>query len=147
METETWMLIYRSKATEDIDTELLAEIEEASSRNNRERGVTGILVANRRAFLQLLEGDREDVGHVFQRIVKDARHSEIEIICFNRVAERSFEDWAMKGVGVGLMGRIIGQRLMDKYGEQDGDLVLPTDKFRAFALLHDLAFHLRSDEL
>jgi len=140
-------LIYRSQAIEDIDGDLLADIEESSARNNSEEDVTGILVASKRAFLQVLEGDRANLSRVFRRIARDERHEEIELVSFDEVSERDFQDWNMKGVGVGLMGRILGHKLKQKYGEKDGDLDLPTDKHRAFALLHDVAFHLRGGEL
>ena len=140
-------IIYISKSTELITDKLIKSIEISSAKNNKELDVTGILVATKTEFMQVLEGELENVNRVFMNICRDERHSDIQIISFDNISKRQFEDWSMKGIGLGLLGRIINQRLIAKYGKKDSDLDLPIDGRKAFALLYDVAYFLKSDEI
>jgi hypothetical protein len=140
-------LIYKSQYSEPITQKLLQSIEAASVKNNEAVGVTGILIGNKTGFMQVLEGENQVVNQLFHRICMDERHQAIELISFDQIVERQFSSWSMKCVAVGLMGRIIAQRLKQKYGESEADLVLPSDSHKAFALLYDLAFLLKSGEI
>jgi hypothetical protein len=57
----------------------LAKILSASNRNNKPGNITGALVFDDLWFLQVLEGDREDVWHTFERIKDDERHSRVTL--------------------------------------------------------------------
>jgi len=139
-------LIYKSKYEKPINQEIIESIEGASQKNNERLGITGMLIGNKSGFMQVLEGDVDAVAHVFNNICKDNRHSNIKLVSYDLIPQRAFPDWAMKCVAIGLMGRILAQRLKQKYGEQDSDLVLPSDGHKAFALLFDLAFLLKNNE-
>ena len=140
-------LIYRSSYQETLTLALVKNIEDVSQENNNKLGITGFLVGNKSGFMQVLEGEEGKVNSVFQNICSDNRHGDIEIISYSRILERAFPEWAMKCVSLGLVGRILGQRLKDKYGEQDGDIVLPSDGHKAFSMLFDLSFILKKGEI
>lgn len=46
-------------------------------------------------FLQLLEGEKETVENLFEKIKDDKRHSNIVLIVKEKVEERLFSDWSM----------------------------------------------------
>ncbi|MEO0462581.1 MAG: BLUF domain-containing protein [Pseudomonadota bacterium] len=71
---------------------------ESSARNNPARGVTGLLLYNGRNFLQLLEGEEQELVSLMLRINQDPRHSGVSVIDCRVVEERSCSDWAMKRV-------------------------------------------------
>jgi len=74
---------------------VLTAILRASLRNNDAAGVTGMLLAHPRHFLQVLEGTAEAVMSIYERIVQDERHTDIRLLGVNRAERRQFADWAM----------------------------------------------------
>lgn len=91
-------LIYASRWSDPtrMDTaEMVADIVAASARNNRLRGVTGLLLFHRGWFLQVLEGPLEAVDDAFDRIRRDDRHTDIRTVADLPIAARAFGDWTM----------------------------------------------------
>jgi hypothetical protein len=87
-------LIYVSTARsgEAID---LDDILARSRRNNRRDGITGLLHAKGRRFLQALEGDSGKVEAAYARIATDPRHFALVVLSRRMVETREFGDWAM----------------------------------------------------
>ena len=69
-----------------------------SARNNPARGITGLLLFNGRNFLQLLEGEEEEVAGLMATITADPRHAGVSVLDRRGIAERACPDWAMKRV-------------------------------------------------
>ena len=82
-----------SLSREEVDAIL-----EASARNNPAPGITGLLLYNGRNFLQLLEGEVEDIEALMERISADSRHTGVSILHIGTIAARVCPDWAMKRV-------------------------------------------------
>ncbi len=125
---------------------LVKSIEERSKDNNTSLGVTGILVASRNEFLQVLEGPIESVNQVYNKIVCDTRHADITLLSYELAGGRIFEDWSMKCVTMGILGRWIDQNLRRKYGETDAGFNIPRDAQTAFALLYDVRSFLKGTQ-
>lgn len=94
-------LCYISSARGTIDDRLLDGILTVSRRNNRAAGVTGILLAGPRRFLQLLEGDDAAVRATYQRIARDPRHFACVVIDEKQIGHRQFGEWDMGVVAPG----------------------------------------------
>lgn len=62
---------------------------------NQPINVTGALVYDRGHFLQVLEGDRENVGRIMERVMRDDRHRNIRLADFSEINERRFNQWSM----------------------------------------------------
>jgi hypothetical protein len=88
-------LVYVSTARQPITDDLLGAILSSSRRNNARDGVTGLLVAGRRRFLQALEGPEQAVMDAYGRIKTDARHHALVMLTGRPVEGRSFGDWSM----------------------------------------------------
>jgi len=71
----------------------------ASRRNNPRGGITGALVFNRGIFAQVLEGPPDAVEALFERIQQDPRHGDVQVLSFNRDAQRLFPNWSMAYLG------------------------------------------------
>ena len=102
-------VVYRSRAIEALSPpELLALTRAARERNERE-AVTGVMVYDHRNFYQWLEGPGEAVDRIMTSILRDRRHTEIEVLDKKRLRERAFADWSMKLAmpGAGDRGDII----------------------------------------
>ena len=62
---------------------------------NQKRRVTGLLLYNSGHFLQVLEGDTEEVKKLFEKIRIDLRHDGIVRLAHYPIHERVFERWDM----------------------------------------------------
>lgn len=88
-------LVYVSVAQEPMRGKELQEIlQQARERNERNR-ITGMLLFKNRRFMQLLEGDEENVMKIFRSIEKDERHRNVELLWLQYVQFRDFPDWTM----------------------------------------------------
>jgi len=92
---DLWHLIYISSATRAMGDADLADILEVSRRKNAERGLTGMLLYSDGSFIQVLEGARDTLHELFDRIARDARHCDITLLAEQAIRERAFGDWTM----------------------------------------------------
>lgn len=88
-------LIYISTSRTAIDQAMLDDILAASRRNNAQAGLTGLLLAGNRRFLQALEGPDLAVATTMRRIHSDPRHFAIVELGRRHIAEREFGGWEM----------------------------------------------------
>lgn len=88
-------LIYASEASQALPPGELEALLATARRGNARRALTGLLVFDHRAFLQVLEGEASRVSEVFCRIAADPRHQRVLIIEARAVAERLFGSWSM----------------------------------------------------
>jgi hypothetical protein len=86
-------ILYRSRAIRRPDT---GEILEVSKRNNGMDGVTGILLFDGAAFVQVLEGPSSSVAACYERIRTDPRHTDVTILSDIELEEREFPYWSME---------------------------------------------------
>lgn len=97
-------LIYISTARQVIETGELDRILTVSRRNNAGVGVTGLLVAGSRRFLQALEGPEDAVCATFARIGRDPRHFAVVTLRRDTIADRAFPGWTMGYQRAGAVG-------------------------------------------
>jgi hypothetical protein len=88
-------LIYRSVAEESFSNSAVYQMLSAARDLNAEHDITGCLLFHNRRFLQLLEGEKEQVYRLFSLIESDPRHKNIEVIQTEEKAERLFNKWSM----------------------------------------------------
>ncbi len=93
-------LVYISTARTPITEAMCQDILAASRINNPVNGVTGLLVAGRKRFLQALEGPADEVRATYARIAADPRHFACVVLAERADGERQFGNWAM-GYNVG----------------------------------------------
>ncbi len=103
--TDLWRLVYWSRnmisGVQDSDTgeTEIRRILETARRNNPKHDVTGALMFNRGTFAQVLEGPRDGLIDVFERIQCDLRHADVVVLEYAAVSERRFPQWSMAFVG------------------------------------------------
>ena len=88
-------LMYASRAVPAVDQEELLAILRKSKANNPPLGVTGVLCFSEGIFLQVLEGGRSSVNGLYNRIASDSRHTQVELLSYEEIGERSFAGWSM----------------------------------------------------
>lgn len=89
-------LVYRSTAARDLESDAVFKIIETSARKNPGREITGFLIFNGRAFLQLVEGPPDQLDALLHDLAGDPRHHSIEVLDRSEAAERWFPNWRMK---------------------------------------------------
>ncbi|HEY6132679.1 MAG TPA: BLUF domain-containing protein [Rubrivivax sp.] len=93
-------LMYASRAQPATDQDALVAILRKSKTNNPAVGVTGVLCFSGGIFLQVLEGGRSAVNQLYNRIVTDPRHSDVELLIYQEIGERCFAGWSMGQVNM-----------------------------------------------
>ena len=64
--------------------------------NNAKSGITGLLLYdNKGTFIQAIEGECKQVDDLYQKILRDGRHSNLSRISRRNIQTRSFPDWKM----------------------------------------------------
>jgi hypothetical protein len=106
-------LMYASRAVPAVDQEELVAILKKSKANNPKVGVTGVLCFSEGVFMQMLEGGRNAVNKLYNRIASDARHHDVVLLNYEEIAERRFASWSMGQVN---MARL-NPALLLKYSE------------------------------
>jgi Sensors of blue-light using FAD len=106
-------LLYASRVAPSVDGDALAAIVRQSQRHNAELGVTGLLCCSGNLFMQVLEGGRTAVNGLYNRIVSDPRHSDVELLLYEEIGERRFAGWAMGQVNLASLN----PALLLKYSE------------------------------
>jgi hypothetical protein len=74
----------------DLDIDHLFRV---NKRNNTEYGISGILVYNYGNFLQILEGDKQKIYFLFEKISQDSRHNNIIKLIDASTDEHIFEGY------------------------------------------------------
>ena len=90
-----FQLIYSSFAASDLAMADLAVMLEESRIRNRARNITGVLVLVDGVFFQILEGEKDDVLDLMERIKRDPRHHGLKLYRERETDERAFESWSM----------------------------------------------------
>lgn len=108
-------LMYTSRAKQDMSHDMLLAILKASKANNLAAGITGVLCYcnSGRVFLQALEGGRDAVNRLYNRIAADPRHADVLLLNYDEIGERQFGGWSMGQVN---MSRL-NPSLLLKYSE------------------------------
>jgi hypothetical protein len=91
----TYRLIYTSEATRSLSNDELKAILASSRTNNESDEITGSLVFVDGVFLQILEGERDRVLALADKIKGDGRHAAFKVIFSSEVDERLFGSWKM----------------------------------------------------
>ncbi len=113
----------------------IAKILEASRRNNSRVAVTGALIFNAGMFAQVLEGARKDIEATFERIQRDERHADVEVLAFEEGQSRGFPSWSMAFVGRSREN----EKLFAHIGSDSGFEAKRLEGEHIFRVMHDLA--------
>lgn len=90
-----YQLVYASRAARPFTDTDLAELLSRSRTKNDRLDVTGMLLFHEGSFIQALEGERETVEALYERIAEDPRHDDALLLHRGEQEGRSFEGWSM----------------------------------------------------
>jgi hypothetical protein len=88
-------LIYASRLHSPLSKTMIQQILKVADRHNGECGVTGYLCVSPLYALQCLEGSRDVVNDLYNRIAADDRHQHCTILRYSEPWRRLFPEWRM----------------------------------------------------
>jgi len=91
-------LLYLSRAAGAITGTVTGSILEFARVHNKLEGITGVLCQGQGLFMQILEGERRPVNQLYNKLIKDKRHQDIELVSLEEIKERKFPNWSMAHV-------------------------------------------------
>jgi|APGre2960657505_1045072.scaffolds.fasta_scaffold83721_1 hypothetical protein len=94
--TDLIELQYLSEAKTSVNVWALTAIVDVSVVSNKLHEITGVLFFEQGYFGQILEGPRDAVEELWDRIKNDSRHHNIELLGITEIEERRFPKWSMK---------------------------------------------------
>jgi hypothetical protein len=119
MSPELHRLVYYSKnrisSVHHTDGEIQS-ILSAARRNNSSCGITGALIFNSGIFAQVLEGELRAIETIFEKIQRDERHGEVQVLAFEKTPARTFPGWSMGYVGRSLNSKNVFGHIGPKTG-------------------------------
>lgn len=92
---EIYQLTYKSRAKNNITLDDLNAILHHSNLTNLQSNITGCLVFYNDFFIQILEGNKENVLEIYHKICTDDRHHSIDLMWQNTSEKRFFDNWNM----------------------------------------------------
>lgn len=87
--------IYTSRVKEALSYEELHRIQEQAEQHNALHNITGMLLYDKRHFMQVLEGDECEIKALYEKIKCDPRHYDVEALISSPIEKRNFPSWAM----------------------------------------------------
>lgn len=93
--TEVFQLGYASAATHPYSTDDLKDLLAKARSNNARLGITGVLLYHDGSFLQVLEGEKDAVESLYEKISQDPNHTNAMLLFRDTAPERCFDQWTM----------------------------------------------------
>lgn len=88
-------LVYVSEASTPFSDEQLTELLRLAQTNNSARSITGLLLHSNNKFVQALEGPKEQVWPLYEKIRADQRHKNVRLLRREDIGRREFWAWSM----------------------------------------------------
>ncbi|MFL9842629.1 BLUF domain-containing protein [Sphingomonas sp. ST-64] len=107
-------IMYISSSTASCAPVDVAKILTVSRHNNARDAITGLLYADGRRFLQVLEGPTDAVERAFVRIAADSRHRAVVVLSRRAIEAREFGEWAMSHRTPGIDGDALIEQISER---------------------------------
>lgn len=74
----------------------IAQILNTARESNKKAGLVGALYYGNGCFFQCLEGKKEQIDLLFEKLLKDSRHKDLKILSYQPIVSSGFSSWEMK---------------------------------------------------
>lgn len=92
---KTFCIVYRSEASMFVDENTIDELLQTAEQRNAQYDVTGILLADWLHFIQHLEGPKEGLRTIFEKIQGSPLHSNLTVLFDREIDHRVFPQFFM----------------------------------------------------
>lgn len=90
-----YTLTYESIAVKRMGSGEMDELLAKARKFNNSQGITGCLVYYMGGFVQVLEGDKQAVENLYEKIKVDKRHKNVNMFSSDEIKSRTFPNWGM----------------------------------------------------
>ncbi|GIW74502.1 MAG: hypothetical protein KatS3mg103_1024 [Phycisphaerales bacterium] len=90
-----YQVVFVSHSRSEVDEATLRDIQHKAATHNAASGVTGVLLASRGYFLQVLEGPYHAITSTLGRIAMDPRHENLTVLYTGTTRTRRTGYWSM----------------------------------------------------
>jgi hypothetical protein len=91
-------MIYRSKKRKSLSDDHIQNILLTALFHNSIHHISGMLIYDDTSFVQVIEGEQNEIYHLMRRILIDSRHSNVTILQRKPIVTREFVNWTMQAV-------------------------------------------------
>jgi len=88
-------IVYISRAIKLFDQDELENLLTQARAFNQSQDITGLLLYKDQSFLQLLEGNRDNIHSLYKHIAEDDRHFRVKQLIDQPLDKREFGSWSM----------------------------------------------------
>jgi hypothetical protein len=88
-------LVYCSQAKPNMVYEDILNILKISRERNIKNNITGCLLFYNNQFVQIIEGEKDRVQELYEKIKTDTRHKNLLLLAQSHKKERHFPNWKM----------------------------------------------------
>lgn len=92
--SDLYRLSFVSKSKSSLGFKFFYSLIQKSQERNNSRFISGRLVFNEKFFFEVIEGNRKMISNLYHRIAMDERHQQIELLSFEKIDQRIFDDWS-----------------------------------------------------
>lgn len=100
MDDSTIFLIYMSRSVDKTNKIDLVDICAKAAAKNKLLNITGLLLCIGNTFIQVLEGKKDIVHNLYDKIQLDSRHIECRILYEGATSSRIFGQWSMNFINM-----------------------------------------------
>ncbi|PLX97785.1 MAG: hypothetical protein C0623_14420 [Desulfuromonas sp.] len=95
---------YVSSMAKPFTEDEVQKLVELAQKHNKQKGITGMLVAAGNKFYQLIEGPGGAIDALYKRIEKDPRHTDVKLLSAESGdMDRLYPNWSMLKVDLSLV--------------------------------------------
>jgi len=99
-----YSVCYTSIETKPLDRKSINKLVHHANRFNSENGITGVLCYKNSCFFQYIEGPKDAISALIERIKIDRRHTITALFYFPSSQVRRFVDWSLLHVNTNVRG-------------------------------------------
>ena len=92
----TYSIAYISRANENLDNDEIKELLDYAATKNNVVGVKGMILFKDGNFLQVLEGEENQIVNLYEKIQSDERHTDLHEVFNEKSPFALFEDYNSK---------------------------------------------------
>lgn len=90
-----YYLIYSSIPTRTLSDQELDDLLATARSANAMHGITGMLICFKDQYVQLIEGEKNEIECLYKNLLIDPRHYRVQILKEGEIARRFFSEWDM----------------------------------------------------
>ena len=124
-------ILYVSRTDEKTFEENKAILTESFA-NNQKKKISGVLIYGMGFFIQCLEGEDAMVLELYNKIIKDARHYDVQCIFQESISQRHFPQWHMSLLNLNAYKMVSDKATFNPYAFSDEELMSFIDKVSQF---------------